>query len=217
MTVQRSRAVLLAVLGLVTFTGIGLGRAVESSRAELETARTHHREGRLARATEHYRRSLRWSFPFSPFRDDAASGLRSIATGLEKAGDRTGALLAWRSLVGGVAASRFMYSGEDPAAEQAKDEIARILALQGGAPIDANLAADKLEADHRRLLAKEASPHPVWATILLFGFAVWIGSLLLMIERGFDRSGRVLWPAARAPLSSAVVGLVSFLVGMLLA
>lgn len=217
MKALRPNAALLALLSVVTLAGIMMGRAVTSSRAELETAAAHRQNGQLARATEHYRRSLRWSFPFSPSRSKAVSGLESVATELEDAEDRAGALLAWRSLVGGVAASRFMYSGRDPAVERAKDEISRLLALERGAAIDANLSAERLAVDHRRLLDRQVSPHPLWGTVLLLGFAVWIGSLVLVINRGFDRAGKLLWPAARAPLAGALVGLVSFVAGLLLA
>jgi len=194
-----------------------VGRAWTQSRAELETAEAYLREGQPFGAIEHYRRALRWSFLLSPFSEKAASGLESVAAKLEEMEDRAGALLAWRSLVGGIAASRFMYSGADPRAERAKDEIARLLALEGGAAIDANLSADKLAAEHRRLLAEDVSPHPFWGTVLLLGFAVWIGSLVLVINRGFDAAGKLLWPTARAPLFGALGGLVSFVVGLLFA
>ena len=217
MKTPRARVAFLALLSIVILTGIMLGRAVTSSRAELETAAAEHQNGQLAHATEHYRRALRWSFPFSPFRDEAVSGLESVATALEDAQDRAGALLAWRSIVGGLGASRFMYSRRDPAVEEAKDQIARLIALEGGAAIDANLGPDKLAADHRRLLEREASPHPLWGTVLLLGFALWIGSLVRMINRGFDPAGKLLWPSARAPLTSGFAGLVSFVVGLLLA
>lgn len=217
MKTLRPSALLLTLLSVATLAGVMVGRAVVSSRTELETATAYHHDGELARATEHYRRSLRWSFPFSPFRDEAVSGLESVATELEDVEDTTGALLAWRSLVGGVAASRFLYSRRDPAVEHAKEEIARLMALEGGPAIDASLGPDKLAADHRRLLEREASPDPLWGTVLVFGFAAWIASLVLLINRGFDSAGKLLWPAARAPLSGALAGLASFVLGLLLA
>lgn len=217
MSSSRSRAALIVAFTVVALAGIMVGRAVTQSRAELETAEAYRHEGRLSLAIEHYRRSLRWSFPFSPFRGEAISGLESVAVELEEAGDVAGALLALRSLVGGVAASRFMYSGAQPRAERAKDNIARLLALGGRAPIDANLGTDQLAADERRLLDRAASPHPLFGTLLLLGFAVWIASVVLVINRGFDTSGKLLWPAARAPLFGAIGGLVSFVVGLLFA
>ena len=211
------RASLLAVLGLVGLVALVFGRTVYHASAELQTASSHRREGEFARATEHYRRTLRWSFPFSAYTAEAATELETIARELEEAGDTAGALLAWRSLAGGLAASRSLYSGSSDTRDRAKDEISRLLALDGGAPIDANLSADKLEADHRRLLDREASPDPFWATLLLLGFAVWIGSLVLVIRRGFDTAGQPMWPAARGPLWSALAGLASFVLGLLFA
>jgi tetratricopeptide (TPR) repeat protein len=216
-TLPRLPLSLVVTIGLVALAGIMLGRAVAGSRGELAVAEAYQEEGQLLRAVEHYRRALRWSFPLSPFRNKAVTGLQSIARQLEEAEDRAGALLAWRSLAGGITATRFIYSRSDPDAEQAKDEIARLLALESDAAIDANISMDKLTAAHRRLLAQQVSPHPLWGTILLFGFALWIGSVLLLINRGFSPRGELLWPAARVPLSSALIGLVSFAAGLLFA
>ena len=213
----RSGASLVVAICVVALAGIMLGRAVAGSRMELADAEAYQEKGQLLRAIEHHRRALRWSFPLSPFREKAAAGLESIAGELEEGEDRAGALLAWRSLLGGISASRFVYSRRDADIERAKDEIARLLALEGGAAIDASLDSDKLAAAHRRLLAEEVSPHPFGATLLLFGFALWLGSLVLLINRGFTTAGKFLWTAARIPLSSALTGLVSFVVGLLLA
>ena len=207
----------VAALGLAIAAGVALGRAVTEARAELDAAKSHREEGRFARATEHYRRSLRWSFPLSPYPAEAVADLEAIARELEKEDDLEGALLAWRSLAGGLAATRFMYSGVDPARERAKDEIARLLAREGGVAMDANLTPERLAADHRRLLDEDASPHPFWGTLLLAGFALWIASLAWLIQRGFDRSGNLVPRAARGPASLALVGLASFVLGLFFA
>lgn len=213
----RERAGSFVLLIAVAFAALVVGRAASESRAELRTAQSHHAAGELARATEHYRRTLRWSFPFSPHTEEAVTGLQSIAKELEAEGDRDAALLAWRSLAGGLAASRFLYSRSSAARERAKREIARLLVLDGGAAIDTNLSPDKLEADHRRLLDRQPSPDPLWGAFLLLGFSAWVGSVVLLIQRGFDSSGRPVWPAARGPLWGALLGLASFVLGLLFA
>ena len=217
MTPLRSKPALVVAICLASIAAVVIGRAVIASDAELASARSYRENGELARATEHYRRSLRWSFPASRNAAEASSELEALAREYEQAGDAAGALLAWRSLAGGVAASRFLYSGTDATRELAKDEIARLLALEGGVAIDANLSPDELAADHRRLLDRQVAPDPVWGTLLLFGFALFIGSLLFVIRRGFDRSGQLLWPAARGPVSGALIGLLSFVLGLLFA
>ena len=213
----RSGATLVVAICVVALTGIMLGRVVAGARRELAYAEAYQEEGQLLLAIEHHRCALRWSFPLSPFRERAVAGLESIAQGLEESDDSAGALLAWRSLLGGISASRFLYSRKDADAQRAKDEIARLLALEGGAAIDASLDSDKLAAAHPHPLAEEISPRPLGATLLLFGFALWLGSLVLLTNRGFTAAGSLLWPAARIPLSSAIAGLVSFVVGLLLA
>jgi hypothetical protein len=168
-------------------------------------------------AVEHYRRAIRWSLPLSPHTAEAVSALQSIAAQLEEDGDVAGALLAWRSLSGGLAATRFLYAGSNPVREDANDQIARLVALDRSAAIDANLNAEQLRADHRRLLSEEVSPDPWWGTLLLLGMAMWVGALVLLATRGFDLSGRFHWASARGPIWGALIGFVSFTLGLLFA
>ena len=207
----------LGTFAMVALLAMVLGRAASEARSELAMAKLQRESGNATRATEHYRRALRWSFPLSPYTQSAASSLESVARELEASGDVDGALLAWRSLAGGVSSTRVLYLDADPARRRAVDEIARLLARTGGAGIDANLDADKLEADHRRLLAEEVSPEPFWAMLLVLGFAVWVGSLLVVAQTGFDSDGRVRWAAARGPLWGALAGFLSFTLGLLFA
>jgi hypothetical protein len=211
------RGSLLAVLVLVALAILMVGRTVSRARAELGVADAHRQEGEIALAIEHYRRTLRWSFPFSPYTPAAIAALESIAGELENAGDGPGALLAWRSLAGGLAASRSSYVRTSDARDMAKDQIARLLSVHSDAAIDSSLSADKLEADHRRLLDEEASPDPLWSTFLLLGFAAWIGSLVLVIRQGFDSTGRPAWAGARRPLWGALLGFGAFVLGLLFA
>ena len=213
----RSRALLVVGIGVIALVALVAGRAVTDARSELDLARSFRGDGSPLRAVEHYRRALRWSFPWSPYEPEAAAELGSLAEELEAAGDVGGALLAWRSLVGGMAASRSPFETRDPRREHAKDEIARLLALRGGEGIDANLAPERLEAKHRQLLDREVAPDPFWGTVLVLGFALWLGGLVLLIGRGFDPQGRLVWSAARGPASGALVGLVSFVLGLLFA
>jgi hypothetical protein len=206
-----------AAVVLIAFGALVLWRVTSESRTELSAAHAHRRDGQLALAVEHYRRAIRWSLPQSPSTADAVSALESIATQREADGDLAGALLAWRSLSGGLAATRFLYSGPNPARENASDQIARLMALDRSAAIDANLSVEQLTADHRRLLSAEVSPDPWWGTLLLVGMATWVGALVLLAWRGFDSSGRFRWPAARGPICGAVVGFVSFALGLLFA
>ena len=205
---------LSAVLALLVLI---VGRTVYEARSELALAQTEYEAGRSMRALEHYRRSLRWSFPLSPYVEDAVTGLESIARETERAGDRRAALLAWRSLAGGLATSRFAYASESPARRRAKAEIARLVASGPTPAIDANLDSERVAADHRELLERETSPNPIGATLLVFGFIVWIGCLVVLTRRGFDPSGRPSWSGVRAPLFGALAAFTTFALGLLFA
>jgi len=202
---------------VVAFCAVVLLRVASESRTELAAAHAYRHDDRLALAVEHYRRAIRWSLPLSTNTAEAVSALESIAGELETAGDVTGALLAWRSLSGGLAATRFLYSGSSPTRENASEQIARLIALDRSAAIDANLTVEQLAADHRRLLSEEISPDPWWGTLLLLGMALWVGALVLLARRGFDSAGRFHWAAARGPIWGALVGFVSFALGLLFA
>jgi hypothetical protein len=201
--------VLLFAVPIFLVFSLALGRAVYRSAAELETARANLAEGAHHRAIDHYRRALRWSFNH----EQAAAGLSKIAQASEAEGDLATALLAWRSLAGGLAASRMLYTGVDPAHEEAKAQIARLVAREGGASIDAGTSPERLRADHRALLEREASPHPLWGTLLLLGFVGWLGALLVLVRRGFDPSGRFHWARARGPVGGAALCFALFVLG----
>jgi len=217
MTAARTREYLVVLAGVAFCALLVAGRTISEARAELEVAREHEGAGAPLRAVEHYRRALRWSFPLSPYAAEAVSDLERIAGGLEAAGDVDGALLAWRSLAGGLGASRFLYSGADPSREHAKDEIARLLGEHGAAPTDARLTPARLAADHRRLLEREARADPFWGTVLLVGFLIWVLSLISMTRRGFDSNGELRWRDAKWPASGALVGIVFLVIGLLFA
>lgn len=211
------RSGIVAAVAIIALLALLLGRVALESRKELAAGNAYRHEGRPGRAIEHYRRSIRWSFPLSPYRAEATSELKSLAGELEAEGDTDLALLAWRSLSGGIAATRTLYSGSQPVREKANDQIARLLARDRSAGVDARLSVEQLAADHRRLLSDRRSPDPFWGLVLLSGMAVWVGALLLLVRRGFDSTGRFHWATARGPVWGALLGFLSFALGLLFA
>ncbi|MDH3201227.1 MAG: hypothetical protein OEM15_10085 [Myxococcales bacterium] len=217
MTRLRKHPWLFGTLVALILLVLVAARTVSESRSELMTADAYDQSGEVTRAIEHYRRAVRWSFPLNPYPARAAAALRDLATALEGQGRIDDALLAWRSIAGSSAATRFLYSTTNPAREEAQDEIARLMAAHQGTGFDVGADVEQLAAEHRALFAKDASPDPFWGTVLLVGFAAWIGGLVLTASRGFDATGRLRWATARAPLSGALVGFAAFVLGMLLA
>ncbi|MBT8470732.1 MAG: hypothetical protein HKN10_05760 [Myxococcales bacterium] len=217
MTYLWKRSGIVAGIAIIAVLSLLCGRVAFEARGELAAARAYRQDDRPDRAIEHYRRSIRWDLPLSPYQAEAVSELQSLANELEAEGNTDLALLAWRSLSGGIAATRTLYSGSQPVREKANDQIARLLATDRSAAVDARLSVEQLAADHRRLLSDQVSPDPFWGLMLMFGMAVWVGALLLLARSGFDSAGRFHWATARGPVWGALLGFVSFALGLLFA
>ncbi len=213
----RQRRWMLGALTAAIVVALVAIRTVSQSRSELMTATSYDQAGEVMRALEHYRRAMRWSFPLNPYPAKAAIALRKMAEAFEVEGRIDDALLAWRSIAGSTAATRSLYSTTNAMREEAHDEIARLVTAHQRTGIDAGADPEQLVAEHRALFDQGAWPDPFWGTVLLLGFAAWLGGLALTASRGFDATGRLQWATARAPFSGALVGLVAFVMGMLFA
>jgi hypothetical protein len=208
------RASSLALGTLVLIVGIMIGRAAFEADQELAAAVSSRQSDQTLRAVEHYRRVLRWSFPLSPYTEKAISGLEDCAAEFEASGHLSDALLAWRSLLGGLSATRVPYLTVRPSAARAKAQIARLEAIQTESPVGSGAALEQQIAEYRRELEVQVAPDPLWGTLLLLGFAAWVASLDSVARTGFDEEGRFRWTSARASLWSAIAGFVAFIVGL---
>jgi hypothetical protein len=175
------------------------------ARVELSAAVAAEAAGDHTRAIDHFRRTLRWSLPVFNHQAEAVAGLERIARTREVEGDRASALLAWRSIVGGLSSVRSLYAPANPDSTRAKNEITRLAVAEDEA------------GRYRAMLDREVSPNPLGGTLLLLGFFVWIASLVLLVGKGFDELGRPRFDAARAPLLGALAGFTSFIIGLLFA
>lgn len=200
--------------GILVVVGTMTARAAWESSKELAYAEASRQSDDLLRSIEHYRRALRWSFPLSPHTRRAISGLEECAAELEAGGDPSAALLAWRSLLGGLAATRVPYLPASSAEVHAKTEIARLEAVQARASGTPEPGVARRVAELRRELDVHDAPQPFWGTLLVLGFAVWLVSLESLTRRGFDEDGRLRWTGARVSLWSALCGLIAFAVGL---
>lgn len=216
MTAARDRRWRVASLALFGVIAVVLIRVSVEAKREIASAQGCEHRDDFRAAIDHYRRALRWSFPLSPFEAEAVKGLTRIAERKEAVGDVQGALLAWRSLLGGIASTRSLVSGTPAEVGRAKTEIARLMARRAAG--EESRSARVEDARVRRIeLDSRLGPKRVWSAFLLFGFALWLASLVALIRRGFDEAGHPRWPAARAPLLAALAGFSSFVLGLFFA
>lgn len=208
------RPIIVAMTAVAIVVALLVVRSASEARVELAVAQAHQQRGEILHAIEHYRRALRWHFPLSPYTSRAAAGLEACAAESEAAANVSTALLAWRSLLGGLSATRSVFARHRLARRRASEQIARLEALDADELSEAGLRAGRRRTERALPSDLEASPDPPWAALLVLGFATWLVSLVWLTRRGFDRTGRLQWDSARAPIWSALVGLLAFLFGL---
>ena len=168
-------------------------RAFVGAREELAGARAAEAAGDLDAAIELFAYALRWYTPGAGAPVEAADGLQAIAARAEASGDRDHALAALRRLRGGMRAVRSVYSPFAARMASVDDAIARLTAdaqIALGQPTLRGRNRDQLVADHRALLALDATPAPGWSLLVVLAFAGWVIGGFLTIGRGLDAEGR---------------------------
>jgi len=193
---------------LVTVAAVGLGllaliagRVVWSSRAEYR--RGHgvekhaldqpdpKRRGRgLRQAVVHYRRAARWYAPGNPYVGRALDRLAAIGHLAEQQGDAETALRAYRSIRRAALGARSFYTPHARRLAAANARIAALSARQGGRKRGADELA-RLEAWHKKQLARSRAPSVAWSVVALLGFALWITGAVLFVFRAIGPEDRL--------------------------
>ncbi|MEM7137974.1 MAG: hypothetical protein AAF500_15425 [Myxococcota bacterium] len=205
------------VLGALVLVVLVLGgRAWYTAQSEWVSGQAAEAAGRDAAAVGHYRRAMRWAFPFNAYPSRAADSLEALALRLEAKGDVASSLLAWRSIAGSEAATRSLWAASSSARrDRALAQVERLVARRPASPTASDPGRDTVRATDDAW--SRASVSVAWAWVLLLGFAVWVAGLWMTATRGFDPSGRLRWAEARTPLTGALIGFAAFVLGMLFA
>jgi hypothetical protein len=200
--------VILAVLAV---------RVVTASQAELAEARMLEGRGDVDASIVHYRRAATWYAPGNPFSTDALDRLLALGASAAEEGDRTRALLAYRSARGAILSARSFYTPHGERLAHANHAIADLLAAEEPPPIDAGKSPEELRREHLALLERTARPKIGWTVLLLFGFAAWVSGAFAFATCAIDDEDRLVAVEARKWGTVFVVGFGLFVLGMALA
>jgi len=178
-------------VALVAVLGVVWVRCLVESHAELDAA-THAPD--FASRIMHLQQAMRWYAPGAGAPVEAADRLEAAARLAEVQGQPDEALAAWRRLRGGIRSTRHLWSpfGEREAAVDTR--IAELMATQQlalGGPSVRGRDRATLVADHRALLALDATPKTGSILLILLGFVAWVASAFTLTRRGFDATLRV--------------------------
>lgn len=182
------------------------GRVFYLQRSHFTQAEKYYSESNYKLALREYDTAMHFYTPFSPYINRSAERLWGMG-GMFEADDKLQwANAAYAAIRSSFYASRSLYTpGRDwirRCDEKIADINVRILLKEGSIkPEDAE--AEKMK--HLRVMTVDRAPAPLWAAIAGIGFLGWIGSIIFVIFRGFDKAGKV----SRKP---ALIGVGSFAV-----
>jgi hypothetical protein len=201
----------LCVLLLVTSARALIEARAEQARAEQAFARAD-----LDLAITYLRRAARWNAPFNVYAQDAFERLEKLAADLERQGDRARALTAYRAVHASIHASRGLWASEEARLQRADRHIARLMASEPPAGVDASLTAEQRQELYLSQLAGRR-PSAFWVVFALSGFATWVTAAAVFLLRGVDRQGRVVRRIARRSGLVLLLGWLAFALGLRLA
>ncbi len=172
--------------------------------------------GDFAQAIVHYQRSIQWYLPFLPRVERAAERLFSLGEARERAGDREGALAAYRVLRSGAYSIRWLVSPLQSWADRADE---RIIPLMAADPVKAAgsrvISPDEIKKELRAFQRAPRAPSPFWSTILILGLLLWTVTAGAFLFYGFTADGRFLLKASAPWIIGAVIGYLFWILGML--
>jgi hypothetical protein len=204
----RGAAVVLAFAMVIAF------RVVYASIGELALGDAALANEDREVAIAHYRRTIRWYAPFSPFPVRAINRLERLASLSETEGDAVMALACHRSIRAGIMSTRSTFTPHTEALDRANRNIARLMASGPRPPMDAARERASLEAEHLRLLRDVERPSLPLVVLALFGFVLWVGAAFTFGERAIDDDDRIIRRSALRIASVFALGFLLFVVGL---
>jgi hypothetical protein len=213
MTFERRKLARFVAVTLA-FTAVVAFRVVYASIGELAQgdAALGHEDRDVAIA--HYRRTIRWYAPLSPYPARAIDRLERLASLAETEGDVATALACHRSIRAGIMSTRSTYTPHAEALDRANRSIARIVATGPRPPMDAARDVASLEAEHLRLLRDVKRPSLPFVLLALLGFALWVGAAFTFGEHAIDQDDRIMKRPAFRIASVFALGFLLFAVGL---
>ncbi|MCP4674148.1 MAG: hypothetical protein GY854_01230 [Deltaproteobacteria bacterium] len=142
----------------------------------------------LSGAILHYRHALESYVPFGGAGEAAFNKLAEIGDERTAAGDIETALFAYRSARAGILATRHLWIPLEKELRGLNERIAHLMSRQvagdeSGSPSVASRYATQLDS------YKERQVSPGFGFLAGLGFLLWLGSLGLVVMRGFDARG----------------------------
>lgn len=168
------------------------GRSFYLQRSHFMAAEKYYAEADWKLAIREYDSAMHFYTPWSPYIGKSAKKLWQIGEMFEKQGRLDWANIAYSSIRSSFYSSRSLYTpGKfwiNKCAEKIADLNVKMLIKEGSLKLG---EADAEKMKHLYVMKVDRAPGPFWSILVEIGFFGWLGSVLLIIFKGFSDNGKI--------------------------
>ena len=184
------------------------GRSFHLQRSHFMAAEKYYTEANWKLAIREYDTAMHFYTPWSSYIEKSAKKLWQIGEMFEKQGRLDWANIAYSSIRSSFYSSRSLYTPGKLWINKCDEKIAdlnvKMLIKEGALKLE---EADAEKMKHLYVMKVDRAPGPFWSILVEIGFFGWIGSVVLIIFKGFSDNGKI---HKKFALYSALSFLLSF-------
>lgn len=189
---MKKKYLINGLIGCVIFVVLIWGKVLYMQRGHYVKAEEYYKKAEWKLAIREYDLAMHAYTPWSPYIEKSAERLWTIGRMFEKKNKPYWALNAYYAIRSSLYASRSLFTPGRDWIENCENKIAdldvKILIGEG------NLKKEDADIEKAKLLhvmRADRAPVPIWAVLVDASFFGWIASVIFMIFRGFDETGRL--------------------------
>ena len=180
---------LLVILLFLVLVG---GRSFYLQRSHFMAAEKYYNEANWKLAIREYDTAMHFYTPWSPYIEKSARKLWQIGEMFEKQDRLDWANIAYSSIRSSFYSSRSLYTPGKFWINKCDEKIAdlnvKMLIKEGSLKLE---EADAEKMKHLYVMKVDRAPGPFWSILVEIGFFGWLGSVLLIIFKGFSDNGKI--------------------------
>jgi hypothetical protein len=180
---------LLVILLFLVLVG---GRSFYLQKSHFMAAEKYYNEANWKLAIREYDTAMHFYTPWSPYIEKSAEKLWQIGEMFENQGRLDWANIAYSSIRSSFYSSRSLYTPGKSWINKCDNKIADLnvkMLIKEGSLNPENAYTEKLK--HLYVMKIDRAPDPFWSILVEVGFFGWLGSVVLIIFKGFSDNGKM--------------------------
>jgi len=180
------------LLVILFFLVLVAGRSFYLQKSHFMDAEKYYNEANWKLAIREYDTAMHFYTPWSPYIEKSAEKLWQIGEMFETQGRFDWANIAYSSIRSSFYSSRSLYTPGKHWINRCDDKIAdlnvKMLIKEGSLNLE---EADAEKMKHLYVMKVDRAPGPFWSILVEIGFFGWLGSVVLIIFKGFSDNGKM--------------------------